>query len=74
MTGELAPVRRSQRAASVRDFEQLFAEDKVTSVLCDHHAPTIIRASELQVTMQDQAAGYESKVSVKDKDDYWINI
>ena len=32
------------------------------------------RASKLQVTMQDQAAGYESKVSVKDKDDYWINI
>ena len=32
------------------------------------------RASELQVTMQDQAAGYESKVSVKEKVGYWINL
>ena len=32
------------------------------------------RASELQVTMQDQAAGYESKVSVKEKDGYCIHI
>ena len=31
------------------------------------------RASELQVTMQDQAAGYESKVSLMKKDEYTFN-